>query len=252
MAGRYQNKVFEAKYKELAAMALAKKMERSPTGAPRLYRAEIVYLAAQTRELLSERKDFAGKVRKEFYSTRTCIALDGSGDISIYLTLKSYRGRERVAEWREKYLVDMAPGEIAQPRGVFELMQLCENPRMSDRDATLEELLDACVAEDDLAQMKEPKEPRGRGRGSLEDGPVSPKDAQELVSRERYAVPHGRRRMAPGDAAMQDKGRQDADERGEKRAKISELGIELMKELPRVGGSGGAKRNFSLEMAEYL
>ena len=220
VADQYQNQRFKCKYQELEAQKVATKMQQRPTGTPQLTRAEILYVVAQTQKELLQERGFAQTVRKEFYGTGTCVALDGSEDCLISSHLKKFWGREGIAEWREKYLGDLRDSVIQKPGDVFQLIESFENPHVGER-VPVEERLDHILAEDEVVQEGEGRqEHEGRnadGPGKEADdaakdtvpaydeaGREASVETQESILKDRYAASRGHKRGGPDEVASQD------------------------------------------------
>ena len=90
VADRYQNRIFKQTYKMLEAMKIAEMLMQNPNGVPKLTREEVLYLIAKTCKQCLENTDFQKQVRKDFYATGTCIALDGSEDALLDSCLLRY------------------------------------------------------------------------------------------------------------------------------------------------------------------
>ena len=78
---RLQNPLFKAIYTELETAQVAREMEqRRWRGIPRLTRAEILCLVAQTHNTLRSDKQYVGGARSQFSKAGATLALDGTED----------------------------------------------------------------------------------------------------------------------------------------------------------------------------
>ena len=219
---------------------VADKMETLPAGVPRLTRAEILYLIAKTHKSALEENGYAQDVRKEFYNTGVCVALDGSEDFMVSKALQLYWQREEIAEWREKYLSDIRDGVLEKPHGVAQLIATFENPHTANQP-TIEEMLEGAFAEDEVVR----EEANAEGPGVTD--PATGAEVGESVLQDRYAVTRGRKEG--DDQDMEARQREEGDA---KRRKLAEKGSDLLAKLPGREDSWEDKRAFSLSMSEFL
>ena len=167
VADRYQNAIFKAKYEEKEALLITEMLRKNPSGVPRLTRQNTIYLVSQTHKDLQGNPEYMKNLRKQFLLTGTKNALDGHEDNAIDSTLLGFWHKQRIPQWRKKFLGSYGEKGSERPSDIYDLIKTFENPRnmVNPFDIPQKEAQNPFVEE----EVEEDPEAAGASLGALGD-----------------------------------------------------------------------------------